>query len=183
MTAAAAILLAASAVHIHGATQEVPSTGPTHTGHTDDAVTMRHAHEGPHGDQLVRIERMIRCTCGCTLDTHTCQYQMQCGESPAFTRRILRALEAGQSEEVILAGFVADFGQDILGEPPREGFNWVGYIMPWVAFVLSGVLIGYFLRRNVASGRERARVVASDISEKDWERLRDEMKAAERENW
>ena len=182
MTAAAAILLAASAVHAHGAPQEPLSTGPAHAGYSETA-TMRHAHDGPLGEDLVRIERMIRCTCGCTLDTHTCQYQMQCGESPAFTRRILRALEAGQSEEVILAGFVADFGQDILGEPPREGFNWVGYVTPWVAFVLSGVLIAYFLRRNVASGRERARVVASDISEKDWERLRDEMKAAERENW
>ena len=182
MTAATAILLAASALHVHGATQEVPSTGPMHAGHTE-AVTMRHSHDGPLGDKLLYIEQLIRCTCGCTLDTHTCQYQMQCGESPAFTQRIMRALEAGESEEMILAGFVADFGPQILLSPPREGFNWVGYVMPWVAFVFSGILIGFFLRRNVKHGPERAPVVSSDVSDEDWERLRKEMKAAEKENW
>jgi cytochrome c-type biogenesis protein CcmH/NrfF len=182
MTAAAAILLAASALHVHGATQELPSPGPSHAGYTE-AVTARHSHDGPLGDKLLYIEQKIRCTCGCTLDTHTCQYQMQCGESPVFTQRIMAALEAGETEDVILAGFVADYGMDILGSPPREGFNRIGYIMPWVAFALSGILIGLFLRRGVARGRKRAPVVVSDISEKDWERLREEMKAAEKENW
>lgn len=182
MTVAAAILIAASALHAHGTTQELPSTGPSHAGYTD-AVLFRHSHDGPHGEDLLRIELMIRCTCGCTLDAHTCQYQMQCGESPVFTQRILAALEAGQSEEVILAGFVADYGQDILGAPPREGFNWVGYVTPWVAFVLSGLLISFFLRRNVRQGRESAPVVASDISDTDWERLRKEMRSVEDDNW
>ena len=182
MTSAAAILLAASALHAHGTTQEVPSTGPTHAGYTD-AVTMRHSHDGPHGEDLLRIEQMIRCTCGCNLDTHICQYQMQCGESPVFTQRILAALEAGETEEVILAGFVADFGTDIISSPPVEGFNRVGYYMPAVAIVFSGIFIGLFLRRGVARGRERAPVVASDISDKDWDRLREEMKALEKEDW
>lgn len=182
MTAAAAILLAASAMHAHGAPQEPLSTGPSHAGYSD-AVTMRHSHDGPHGEDLLRIEQMIRCTCGCTLDTHICQYQMQCGESPVFTQRILAALEAGESEEVILAGFVADFGADIVNTPPNEGFNRVGYIMPWVALALSGILIGLFLRRNVTRGRERERVVASDLSDKEWDRLRKEMKALDREDW
>ena len=55
--------------------------------------------------------------------------------------------------------------------------------MPWVAFVFSGLLIGVFLRRNVARGRERAPVVDSDISDTDWKRLRKEMKALEKEDW
>lgn len=182
MNTAAAILLAASALHASGATQEPMSTGPSHSGYTE-AVTMRHTHDGPHGEDLLRIEQMIRCTCSCNLDTHICQYQMQCGESPVFTQRILAALEAGESEEVILAGFVADFGTDIISSPPVEGFNRVGYFMPAVAIVFSGVLIGLFVRRNVARGRERAPVVASDISDKDWEQLRKEMKALEKEDW
>lgn len=182
MTAAAAILLAASALHAHGAPQERPSTGPSHAGYSE-AVTMRHSHDGPHGEDLLRIERMIRCTCGCNLDSHTCQYQMQCGESPVFTQRILAALEADESEEVILAGFVADFGTDIISSPPMEGFNWVGYVMPWVAVAISGILIGFFVRGNVARGRERAPVVDSDVSDTDWERLRKEMKALEKEDW
>ena len=180
MTTAAAILLAASALHAHGATQEVPSTGPSHAGYTD-AVTMRHSHDGPHGEELLLIERKIRCTCGCNLDTHTCQYQMQCAESPAFTQRILAALEAGETEEVILAGFVADYGTDIISSPPVEGFNRVGYFMPAVAIVLSGLLIGMFVRGSVARGRERAPAPASDISDQDWDRLRREMKALDQE--
>ncbi len=182
MTAAAAILLAASALHAHGASQETLSTGPTHEGYTD-AVTMRHSHDGPHGEDLLRIERMIRCTCGCNLDTHICQYQMQCGEAPVFTQRILAALEAGQSEEVILAGFVADFGTDIISSPPMEGFNRVGYFTPAVAILLSGLLIGLFLRRNVAGRPKRAPAASPNVSDADWERLREEMKELEKTDW
>ncbi len=180
---AAAILLAASALHARATIQEVPSTGPTHAGYTD-AVTLRHSHDGPHGDQLLRIERMIRCTCGCNLDAHTCQYQMQCSESPLFTQRILAALEAGESEEVILAGFVADFGTDIISSPPVEGFNRVGYYMPAAAIVLSGILVGMFLRRGAARRHRPAPISdISDISDNDWNRLRKEMKELEKEDW
>ena len=182
MTAAAAILLAASTLHLNGSAQEIPSTGPSHSGYTD-AVTFRHSHDGPLGEKLLQIEKKIRCTCSCNLDTHTCQYQMQCGESPVFTQRIMEALEAGEGEDVILAGFVADFGTDIISSPPMEGFNRVGYIMPGVAIVFSGILIGLFVRRGVRRGQERVPVVVSDISEEDWERLREEMKAVEKENW
>ena len=182
MTAAAAILLAASTLHLHGSPQEIPSTGPSHAGYTD-AVLFRHSHDGPLGEKLLQIEQKIRCTCGCNLDTHICQYQMQCGESPVFTQRIMEALEAGESEEVILAGFVADFGTDIISSPPMEGFNRVGYIMPAVAILFSGLLVGLFVRRGVARGRERVPVATSDISDEDWKRLHEEMKAMEKENW
>ena len=64
-----------------------------------------------------------------------------------------------------------------------EGFNWVGYIMPWVAVAFSGILIGIFVRGSVTRGRERAPVVDSDISDTDWDRLRQEMKALEKEDW
>lgn len=55
--------------------------------------------------------------------------------------------------------------------------------MPWVAVAFSGILIGFFVRRNVAQGRERVPVVDSDISDTDWDRLRKEMKALEKEDW
>ena len=54
-----------------------------------------HYHEGELGEKYLYVESRLKCDCGCGLDVHSCQYQMQCGTSPAWSARIRRDLEAG----------------------------------------------------------------------------------------
>jgi cytochrome c-type biogenesis protein CcmH len=52
-------------------------------------------------------------------------------------RGIIRdKLAQGWSEEQIKDYFVAQYGDRVLAEPPRKGFNWLVYIVPLLAFAV-----------------------------------------------
>ncbi|MEQ9397764.1 MAG: cytochrome c-type biogenesis protein CcmH [Longimicrobiales bacterium] len=107
-----------------------------------------HYHDGELGAKYLLIEQALKCDCGCGLDVHSCQFQMQCGTSPVWSERIRRELEAGRDIDAIKAGFVADFGGTVLMAPPAEGFNLVGYLLPSFAIVFAGMLVGLLVRRG-----------------------------------
>jgi|TARA_B100000405_G_scaffold103010_1_gene71888 cytochrome c-type biogenesis protein CcmH/NrfF len=135
-----------------------------------------HYHEGELGEKLLILESALKCNCGCGLDVHSCQFQMQCGTSPVWSERIREALEAGQEVEVIQASFVADYGTEVLMLPPAEGFNLLGYFLPAVAILSAGMLVGL-----VARGRATQESLApvSDISPEQQARIRSAMKSLE----
>ncbi len=142
-----------------------------------------HYHGGLVGDQLLVVERSLKCNCSCGLDVHSCQFQMQCGTSPGWSERIRLDLEAGQTPEAIQAGFVADFGTQVLMLPPPEGFNLLGYFLPAATILVAGALIGLVARGGMK--RERLAPV-TEIDDEDAERLRTEMQKldqAESPDW
>lgn len=55
-------------------------------------------------------------------------------------------LAAGEDTEAIKAYFVAQYGPQVLGEPPREGFNWLAWILPVVVVVGGGAFVWYRAR-------------------------------------
>lgn len=56
-------------------------------------------------------------------------------------RGIIRdKLAEGWTEEQIKAYFVEQYGDRVLAEPPRRGFNWLVYLVPLLA-LLTGVLL------------------------------------------
>ena len=58
-------------------------------------------------------------------------------------RGIIRdKLSEGWSEDQIKGYFVAQYGDRVLAEPPRQGFNWVVYIVPLLVFTV-GILLFY----------------------------------------
>ncbi|HET9949411.1 MAG TPA: cytochrome c-type biogenesis protein CcmH [Longimicrobiales bacterium] len=161
------------------------STGPVHSGYDPRAAVAGggHYHEGEIGEKLLVVEHALRCNCGCGLDTHSCQFQMQCGTSPVWTARIRRSLEAGQTPEEVTASFVAEYGPQVLMAPPPEGFNLVGYLLPGSLILVAGLLVVMLARRNEGG---RAPVAAFEIPDEDAERLREELRRldeAESPDW
>jgi len=152
------------------------SAGPSHAGYDPSATMGGHYHGGELGEKLMILESALKCSCGCGLDVHSCQFQMQCGTSPVWSERIRESLEAGQSVEMIQASFVSDYGTEVLMMPPAEGFNLLGYFLPAAAILSAGMLVGV-----VARGRETQRSVAtvSDISPEEEARIRSAMKSLE----
>jgi cytochrome c-type biogenesis protein CcmH len=53
-------------------------------------------------------------------------------------------LAEGEDTESIKAYFVEQYGPQVMGEPPRAGFNWLAWILPALAVVVGG----YFFWRN-----------------------------------
>ncbi len=56
-------------------------------------------------------------------------------------------LAAGKTQEEIKADFIEFYGPVVLGEPPREGFNLVAWIVP-VLLVVGGLLFVFLLTRR-----------------------------------
>lgn len=77
-------------------------------------------------------------------------------DSPSELSRQMRAvirekLRSGESEDQIIAYFVAKYGDWILLEPPRRGVLWLVWLAPILTLVAGLVMAARFLRR--VSGR------------------------------
>ena len=149
------------------------SKGPTHTGFDPNAPIGGHYHEGELGDKLMVLESALKCDCGCGLDVHTCQFQMQCGTSPVWSQRIRASLERDESVDVIQASFVSDFGKAVLLAPPVEGFNLVAYFLPVLGIVTAGMLIGLLTRGGT---RRKDLVPVEAVSDEEAKKLQDAMR-------
>ncbi len=76
-------------------------------------------------------------------------------------RGIIRdKLREGWTEEQIKGYFVEQYGDRVLAEPPRRGFNWVVYIVPLVVFVGGGILVfrGFLQWRTVKPDKNSRKV-------------------------
>lgn len=62
-------------------------------------------------------------------------------------------LEEGQSTEQIKRYFVTQYGPQVLGEPPREGFNLLAWILPVLIIFGGGVFVFLGVRRMLANRR------------------------------
>ena len=138
-----------------------------------------HNHEGELGAKYLMVERAIKCQCGCGLDVHSCQFQMQCGTSPGWSERIRTSLEQGMTPEAIQAGFVAEFGPTVLMAPPAEGFNLVGYLLPAVAIVTAGMLVGLLATGGFRREDEEELEPVRELSDEQARLLREEMRRME----
>ncbi len=145
------------------------SVGPKHDGYDPSVPQNGHFHEGELGEKLMILETALKCDCGCGLDLHSCQFQMQCGTSPVWSQRIRDSLAAGESVDVIQASFVADFGTQVLMLPPLEGFNLLGYFLPGVAILTAGMLVGLVIRGGAT---REALVPITRVTDEDAARLR-----------
>jgi len=66
---------------------------------------------------------------------------------------IRRQVEAGKTKEQIKAALVAEYGEAVLAEPEREGFNLALWLVPIVLVLLAAAGIGVAIRRWRGSER------------------------------
>lgn len=65
-------------------------------------------------------------------------------------------LSAGESTQNIKDYFVQQYGPQVLGAPPLEGFNWLAWILPVVVFVGGGVFLWSRTRHMVRQPKPAA---------------------------
>lgn len=100
------------------------------------------------------LEHNIKCQCGCVLDIYTCRTtDFSCAVSPAMHTDVMGLVAGGYGAQEILDAFQAVYGEQALMAPLMRGFNWVGYLMPFVVIVTGGVAIAMLIRRWGARGR------------------------------
>lgn len=149
---------------------------PDAAGNPQQAVTSR------DDNALVQaIEHKIRCTCGCNLDVFTCRTtDFTCSTSPAMHRMVLARLDSGMTEAQVLGSFQQQYGQMIFMAPPKKGFNWAAYLMPYVGLAVGLGLVTAAARRIIvsraagaaAAAEEAAAPAADAASPEDLEKLK-----------
>lgn len=99
-------------------------------------------------EQLEELEHHIHCMCGCNLDVFTCRTtDFTCPVSPAMHRDVMSLVAGGHSAQEIIDAFVGVYGERVLMEPKKTGFNLAGYLAPFAALGGGGALIVALLRR------------------------------------
>jgi cytochrome c-type biogenesis protein CcmH len=97
--------------------------------------------------QLEAFERNLACPCPCTLDIYTCRTtDFNCGISPAVHGDIQRLVDGGYSGDEIMAAMTQMYGDFILMQPRKQGFNLLAWFAPFAAIALGAVAIGALLR-------------------------------------
>jgi cytochrome c-type biogenesis protein CcmH len=99
-------------------------------------------------EQRNDLEHHIKCQCGCVLDVFTCRTtDFSCQVSPAMHRDVMRLVDGGYNAAEILAAFQGVYGEQVLMAPLRQGFNWVGYLMPFAAIIAAGGVTAGLIRK------------------------------------
>jgi cytochrome c-type biogenesis protein CcmH len=83
-------------------------------------------------------------------------------------------LEGGKSYDDVIAYFVGKEGEVALSSPTKEGFNLVGYIMPFLAIIAAGSGVAVTATRwakkgksgNSSSSQEPVEEVDDEIADK-----------------
>jgi len=87
----------------------------------------------------------MMCTCGCGQVLLECNH-VGCQSSDKMRNQLLAALDKGDNDDLILQGFVQDYGPTVIAAPTSTGFNKVAWIMPFVVLVLGFVLVSWIVR-------------------------------------
>jgi cytochrome c-type biogenesis protein CcmH len=87
------------------------------------------------------IEEALTCQCGCGLTVHSCNH-LQCGFAVPAKQEIAQQVSQGKGREEIVATFLARYGEKVLSAPTTSGFNLAAWIIPFLAVIVGGVLIG-----------------------------------------
>ena len=119
--------------------------GPGFVYAQDDTVT---------ADEVNAVARELFCpTCESTpLDvcpTQTCQ---------DWRDLIRQQLAEGQSKEEILDYFTANFGPQVLAEPPQQGFNLTVWVVPVILIAVGGVFLALYMGRLKRAGTAAAAI-------------------------
>lgn len=98
--------------------------------------------------QRDELEHHIHCMCGCNLDVYTCRTtDFSCEVSPKMHQDVMALVAGGYGAQEILNAFVGTYGERVLMEPKKEGFNIAGYVVPFAALGGGTALVLALLRR------------------------------------
>src|SRR5262249_48838168 len=92
------------------------------------------------------IGEKLKCQCPCPYKVGSCN-MLHCESKEEIEQQIATYLKAGLSEDAIFEKLRAKYGTKVLNAPPAQGFNLLGWIMPFAALALGLLVIRYFIVR------------------------------------
>jgi cytochrome c-type biogenesis protein CcmH/NrfF len=126
--------------------------------------------DAPPRTTLPDVEDEVMCpVCGTALNLSA---SPQADRERAFIRR---QIAAGKTKDQIKADLVAEYGSEVLAEPPKSGFNLAAWLVPGAALLLAtiGIALGVRRWRRAGDGAAAPTPSANDqpLDPSDTERL------------
>ena len=87
----------------------------------------------PSSSRFNRLGHQLMCMCGCNQILVECNH-VGCSYSDRMRKELQAAIDRGENDDLILQGFVQNYGNTVLSAPTAKGFNRVAWIMPVVIF-------------------------------------------------
>jgi cytochrome c-type biogenesis protein CcmH len=100
------------------------------------------------GDDSARFKDLghrMMCACGCSQILLECNH-VGCTYSDKMRDQLQAALDKGNNDDLILQGFVQDYGPTVIAAPTATGFNRVAWIMPFAALAFGITFVVYVVR-------------------------------------
>ncbi len=88
----------------------------------------------------------LMCKCGCNQILIECNH-VGCSYSTRMLEQLKAGLQRGDNDDLILQGFVQEYGATVLAAPTTSGFNRVAWIMPGIALILGITLTTVIVRK------------------------------------
>jgi cytochrome c-type biogenesis protein CcmH/NrfF len=88
----------------------------------------------------------LMCKCGCNQVLLECNH-VGCSYSTKMRDELTAGLKRGDNDDLLLQGFVQEYGATVLAAPTTTGFNIIAWIMPFVALALGITLVIVIVRK------------------------------------
>jgi cytochrome c-type biogenesis protein CcmH len=100
------------------------------------------------GDTAARFDKLghqMMCRCGCNQILLECNH-VGCQYSETMRAELMAGLDRGDSDDLVLQGFVQKYGMTVLAAPTTTGFNRVAWVMPFLVLTVGLLLVVVVVR-------------------------------------
>lgn len=87
----------------------------------------------------------LMCVCGCPHQLGQCGDE--CGVAPRLIGEIQTLLNEGAGQQEVYSEFEARYGAMVYAAPKAEGFNLIGWLLPFVGLTFGAVLVWGVVRK------------------------------------
>jgi len=100
------------------------------------------------GEDSIRFNKLghrMMCACGCGQILLECNH-VGCSYSDKMRNELIASLDRAESDDLILQGFVQNYGPTVIAAPTVTGFNRVAWVMPFLALAMGMAFVVLVVR-------------------------------------
>jgi cytochrome c-type biogenesis protein CcmH len=100
------------------------------------------------GDADARFKDLghrMMCACGCGQILLECNH-VSCTYSDKMRNQLMASIDKGNNDDLVLQGFVQEYGPTVVAAPTATGFNRIAWIMPFLALGMGITFLIYVVR-------------------------------------
>jgi cytochrome c-type biogenesis protein CcmH/NrfF len=97
-------------------------------------------------DRVKTVGSRFMCMCNCNQVLTQCNH-VGCYMSTAMLKELGEMVGRGNSDAIITAAFVKEYGTTVFAEPPKSGFSLIAWSMPFVYFIAGATLVILVIRK------------------------------------